>query len=164
MLANDCTLRNLIPDELAKGFGFFQSKPATAFSPFAVTPDELGAHWRGGRLHARVKTTYNGSASATATAGRRCTSVLRSDRARREDPAVHRGHDHRQRHGEQRRARARDQLPRRAPAIEIIETGKPLTPFMSVGDTIRIEMKDTGGGASIFGAIEQKVAALLPQR
>ena len=59
MLANDCTLRNLIPDELAKGFGFFQSKPATAFSPFAVTPDELGDAWRDGRLHLRVRSTYN---------------------------------------------------------------------------------------------------------
>ena len=51
MLANDVSLRNLIPAELAKGFGFFQSKPATAFSPVAVTPDELGAAWKGGRLH-----------------------------------------------------------------------------------------------------------------
>src|SRR5215470_7381184 len=56
LLANDVTLRNLVPDELAKGFGFFQSKPATAFSPFAVTPDELGDAWRGGRLHLRLRT------------------------------------------------------------------------------------------------------------
>src|SRR5689334_13534087 len=58
-LANDVTLRRLVPDELAKGFGFFQSKPATAFSPFAVTPDELGDGWRDGRAYLRVRTTYN---------------------------------------------------------------------------------------------------------
>src|SRR6266496_321015 len=61
MLANDCTMRNLIPDELAKGFGFFQSKPATAFGPFAVTPDELGPAWRDGRVHLPVRTVYNGA-------------------------------------------------------------------------------------------------------
>src|SRR5215475_3412007 len=60
-LANDITLRNLVPDELAKGFGFFQSKPATAFAPFLVTPDELGPAWRDGRLHLRVRSIYNGA-------------------------------------------------------------------------------------------------------
>src|SRR5262249_43933430 len=59
MLANDVTLRNLVPNELAKSFGFFQSKPATAFSPFAITPDELGDAWRDGRVHLRLRTTYN---------------------------------------------------------------------------------------------------------
>ncbi len=66
MLANDITLRNLVPAELAKGFGFFCSKPATAFSPFAVTPDELGPAWSDGRVNLRLRTTYNGD--------RRCTS------------------------------------------------------------------------------------------
>src|SRR4051812_10200519 len=61
MLANDVTLRSLVPAELAKSFGFFQSKPATAFSPFAVTPDELGDAWRDGRAQLRVRTTYNGA-------------------------------------------------------------------------------------------------------
>src|SRR6185503_7276279 len=61
VLANDCTLRSLVPTELAKSFGFFQSKPATAFSPFAVTPDELGDAWRDGRVFARVRSTYNGN-------------------------------------------------------------------------------------------------------
>ena len=74
MLANDCTLRNLVPDELAKSFGFFQSKPATAFPPFAVTPDEL-PDWRDGRLHASVRSTYNGEVigdcEAAALVGRR---------------------------------------------------------------------------------------------
>src|SRR4029434_276854 len=59
MLANDITLRNLVPDELAKGFGFFQSKPATAFSPFAVTPDELGGAWRDGRVHLPLRVHHN---------------------------------------------------------------------------------------------------------
>ena len=75
MLANDCTLRNLIPDELAKGFGFFQSKPATAFAPFAVTPDELGDAWRGGRAPpARALDLQRRRSSATATPAPRCTS------------------------------------------------------------------------------------------
>nr|MBP9087241.1 fumarylacetoacetate hydrolase family protein [Kofleriaceae bacterium] len=69
MLANDCTLRNLIPNELAKNFGFFQSKPATAFSPFAVTPDELGSAWYDGRLHMRVRSTLNGNRIGDCDAG-----------------------------------------------------------------------------------------------
>ncbi len=71
MLANDVSLRNLIPAELAKGFGFFQSKPATAFSPVAVTPDELGAAWHGGRLHLTSKAPGTASARACATPARR---------------------------------------------------------------------------------------------
>src|SRR5262245_56891837 len=72
MLANDCTLRNLVPDELAKGFGFFVSKPATAFSPFAVTPDELIEldAWRDGRFHGRVRSTYNDQVLGECDAGR----------------------------------------------------------------------------------------------
>ncbi len=69
MLANDVTLRNLVPDELAKGFGFFQSKPATAFSPFAVTPDELGGAWRDGRVHLRLRSIYNGALVGDPDAG-----------------------------------------------------------------------------------------------
>ena len=69
MLANDVTLRSLVPDELAKGFGFFQSKPATAFSPFAVTPDELGDAWRDGRVHLPLRTIYNGALVGDPDAG-----------------------------------------------------------------------------------------------
>jgi len=69
MLANDITLRALVPDELAKGFGFFQSKPATAFSPFAVTPDELGLAWRDGRVHLPLRTFYNGELAGDPHAG-----------------------------------------------------------------------------------------------
>ena len=157
MLANDCTLRNLIPEELAKGFGFFQSKPATAFSPFAVTPDELGEAWRGGRLFARVRSTYNGQVIGDCDAGpemhfsffdliahiaktRRFTagSILGSGTVSNAD-----------------RARGVSCLAERR-MIEIIETGKPSTPFMKVGDRIEIEAVDESG-ASPFGKIEQVV-------
>jgi fumarylacetoacetate (FAA) hydrolase len=74
MLANDVTLRNLIPAELAKGFGFFQSKPATAFSPVAVTPDELGESFRDGRLQRRVRSSTMARSPGTPTRGRRCIS------------------------------------------------------------------------------------------
>lgn len=157
VLANDCTLRNLIPDELAKGFGFFQSKPATAFSPFAVTPDELGEHWRGGRAHIRVRTTYNGDVVGDCDAGpemhfsfgdliahvaktRRFTAgtILGSGTVSNAD-----------------RARGISCLAERR-MIETIETGKPLTPFMSVGDRIEITAT-TPEGAQPFGSIEQLV-------
>ena len=157
MLANDCTLRNLIPDELAKGFGFFQSKPATAFSPFAVTPDELGEAWRGGRLFARVRSTYNGQAIGDCDSGpemhfsffdliahiaktRRFTAgtILGSGTVSNKD-----------------RARGISCLAERR-MIETIDTGKPTTPFMSVGDRIEIEAFDDSG-TSLFGKIEQVV-------
>jgi fumarylacetoacetate (FAA) hydrolase len=159
MLANDCTLRNLIPDELAKGFGFFQSKPATAFSPFAVTPDELGDAWHGGRLHLRVRSTYNGELVGDCDAGpemhfsffdlvqhvartRRFTAgtILGSGTVSNAD-----------------RARGVSCLAERR-MIEIIENGSPTTPFMAVGDRIHIETIDAGG-ASVFGAIDQLVVA-----
>ena len=73
MLANDVSLRNLIPAELGKGFGFFQSKPATAFSPVAVTPDELGAAWQGGRLHLDLESTWNGARAGLCNAGEEMT-------------------------------------------------------------------------------------------
>ena len=73
MLANDVSLRNLIPAELAKGFGFFQSKPATAFSPVAVTPDELGEAWHGGRLHLDLESTWNGARAGLCNAGEEMT-------------------------------------------------------------------------------------------
>ena len=116
MLANDCTLRNLVPDELAKGFGFFQSKPATAFSPFAVTPDELGDAWHDGRLHVpRALDLQRERDRRLRRRPRDALLVLRSDPAHREDAPVHRRHDPRQRHGVERRSRARRVVPRRAP-------------------------------------------------
>src|SRR5688500_6454296 len=159
MLANDVSLRNLIPDELAKSFGFFQSKPATAFSPFAVTPDELGAAWTGGRLHARVRSTYNGAVVGDCDSGpemhfsfhdliahiaktRRFVAgtILGSGTVSNAD-----------------RARGVSCFAERR-MIETIDEGKPRTPFMKVGDRIEIEafLPD---GTSPFGAIQQEVRA-----
>ena len=162
MLANDVTLRNLVPAELAKGFGFFQSKPATAFSPFALTPDELGDAWRDGRAHVRVRSTYNGEVIGDCDAGpemhfsfadlvahvaktRRFVAgtVLGSGTVSNAD-----------------RARGVSCLAERR-MIETIDDGKPSTPFMKVGDTIAIEafLPD---GTSPFGRIEQMVVAPAP--
>lgn len=157
LLANDVTLRNLVPDELAKGFGFFQSKPATAFSPFAVTPDELGDAWRGGRLHLRLRTTLNGALAGDPDAGdemhfsfydllahvartRAFTAgtILGSGTVSNAD-----------------RARGISCLAERR-MIEIIEGGKPATRFLEPGDEVRIEMFDAAG-RNLFGTIQQKV-------
>ncbi len=159
VLANDTTLRNLIPDELAKGFGFFQSKPATAFSPFALTPDELGAAWQDGRLHLRVRSTYNGQVVGDCDAGpemhfsfhdliahlaktRRYTAgtILGSGTVSNAD-----------------RERGVSCFAERR-MIEIIDTGKPITPFMKVGDHIEIEAYDAAGDRP-FGTIAQTVVA-----
>lgn len=160
LLANDVSLRNLIPAELAKGFGFLQSKPATAFSPVAVTPDELGgAAWDGRRLARPLVVHWNGRQVGCADAGAdmvfdfaqliahlcrtrnaRAGSIVGSGTVSNRDPA--RGYSC---IAEQR-------------AREQIEHGAASTPFMRYGDTVRIEMFDAEG-ASIFGAIEQKVAA-----
>jgi fumarylacetoacetate (FAA) hydrolase len=162
VLANDCTLRNLIPDELAKGFGFFQSKPATAFGPFAITPDELGDAWRGGKAHLRVRSTYNEKTVGDCESGpemhfsfydliqfisktRRfiAGTILGSGTVSNAD-----------------RARGISCLAERR-MIEIIEGGKPVTPFMAVGDRIEIEAFDAAG-ASPFGKIDQRVVGAQP--
>ena len=159
MLANDVSLRNLIPDELAKGFGFFQSKPATAFSPVAVTLDEFGDVWKGGRLHLTLQSTWNGRKVGMCDAGDEMTfhfgqliahicktrnvragSVVGSGTVSNKDWS----------HGYSCIAEKR--------AIETIEDGKPKTEFMKFGDTIRIEAKGKDG-QSVFGAIEQKVVS-----
>jgi fumarylacetoacetate (FAA) hydrolase len=159
MLANDVTLRNLVAAELAKGFGFFQSKPATAFSPFAVTPDELGGAWRGGRLHLRLRSIYNGAlvgdpeagpemhfsfhelvAHVTRTRALGAGTILGGGTVSNVD-----------------RARGVSCLAERR-AHEMIELGRAKTPFMRVGDTIAIEMLDAAG-ASVFGRIEQRVVS-----
>ena len=159
MLVNDVSLRSLIPGELAKGFGFFQSKPATAFSPLAVTPDELGAAWDGRRVHLPLIVHWNGERVGAAEAGvdmvfdfpqliahlaktrnARAGSIVGSGTVSNKDAAK----------GFSCIAEKR--------ALEMIANGKPATPFMKYGDTVRIEMFDANG-QSIFGAIEQKVAA-----
>ena len=158
MLANDVSLRNLIPAELAKGFGFFQSKPATAFSPVAVTPDELGDAWRGGRLHLDLESTWNGKRAGLCNAGEEMTfhfgqliAHLCKTRNARAGSIVGSGTV-----SNKDWARGYSCIAEKR-AIETIEGGAPQTPFMRFGDTIRIEMKDAGG-RSIFGAIDQKVA------
>lgn len=159
VIANDCTLRNLIPAELAKGFGFFQSKPATAFSPFAVTPDELGEAWRGGRLHVRVRSTYNGQVVGDCDAGPEMhfsffDLIQHLAKTRRYTAGTILGSGT---VSNAERARGVSCLAERR-MIETIEQGKPSTPFMVVGDRIEIEAFDPQG-TSPFGKIAQTVVA-----
>jgi fumarylacetoacetate (FAA) hydrolase len=157
MLVNDWSLRNLIPAELAKGFGFYQSKPATAFSPVAVTPDELGDAWRDGRVHLPIVVQLNGKPFGSPNAGvdmtfnfgqliahaaktrRLCAgSIVGSGTVSNLDRST----------GSTCLAERR--------MLETLEHGKPVTPFLSFGDRVRIEMRDAAG-RSIFGAIDQRV-------
>ena len=156
-LVNDVTLRNLIPGELAKGFGFFQSKPATAFSPVFVTPDELGAHWHDGRVWLRLRVEYNGILVGDCDAGpemqfgfHQLVQHIALTRAFGAGTIVGSGTV-----SNADRARGISCLAERR-MIEVIEGGAATTPFMKPGDTIRIEMLDPDG-RSIFGAIEQEV-------
>ena len=159
MLANDVSLRQLIPAELAKGFGFLQSKPATAFSPVAVTPDELGEAWQGGRVHLALQTAWNGRTVGLCEAGPEMTfhfgqliAHLARTRRVRAGSIVGSGTVSNKdwSHGVSCIAEKR--------AIETIESGAPQTAFMRYGDRIRIEMADEHG-ASMFGAIDQRVRA-----
>ncbi len=159
MLANDWSLRNLIPAELAKGFGFFQSKPATAFSPVAVTPDELGPAWRGGRLHLPLQVSWNGRPVGICDAGPEMTfhfgqliAHIAKTRKVRAGSIVGSGTV-----SNRDRTKGYSCIAEKR-CIETIEDGAPKTPFMQYGDSVRIEMKGQDG-QSIFGAIEQKVVA-----
>ncbi len=168
MLANDVSLRNLIPAELAKGFGFFQSKPATAFSPVAVTLDEVGDAWDAGRLHLTIQSTWNGRKVGMCEAGPEMTfhfgqliahicktrnvragSIVGSGTVSNKGVAGANGNTEWPK-GYSCIAEKR--------AIETIQDGKPATEFMKYGDTIRIEMKGKDG-QTVFGAIDQKIAA-----
>jgi fumarylacetoacetate (FAA) hydrolase len=157
MLVNDWSLRNLIPAELAKGFGFFQSKPATAFGPVAVTPDELGDSWRDGRVHLPMLCHWNGRKVGEAEAGvdmvfdfpRLVAHVAKTRRARAGSIVGSGTVSNRDtRKGWSCIAEVR--------ALEMIESGKAQTGFMRFGDAIRIEMLGADG-QSVFGAIEQRV-------
>ena len=157
MLANDVSLRNLIPAELAKGFGFFQSKPATAFGPVAVTPDELGAAWQGGRMHLNVESVWNGQRVGLCDAGPEMSfhfgqliAHLCKTRSACAGSIVGSGTV-----SNQDWSRGYSCIAEKR-AIETIESGSPKTPFMAYGDTIRIEVKGADG-QSVFGAIEQRV-------
>ena len=168
MLANDVSLRNLIPGELAKGFGFFQSKPSSAFSPVAVTPDELGAAWDGGRLHLPLLSTLNGRAFGKPNAGVDMTfdfPTLIAHAAKTRPLAAgtvigsgtvsNRGPD-----GGPGKTVAEGGVGYSCIAelrtVETIAQGAPRTPFLKATDVVRIEMRDARRH-SIFGAIEQAV-------
>jgi len=157
MLVNDVSLRNLIPTELAKGFGFLHGKPATAFSPVAVTPDELGAAWDGRTVHLPLLSHVNGSLFGEPNAGRDMNFDF---------PALI-AHAARTRELEAGTILGSGTVSNRAPGvgssciaerrmIETIETGAPVTPFLKFGDRVRIEMRDDQG-RSIFGVIDQQV-------
>ena len=156
-LVNDVSLRNLIPDELAKGFGFLQSKPRSALSPVLVTPDELGAAWQGNKVHLPMLTHINGQwfgapeagvdmqfdfaqlvAHAAKTRPLAAGTLVGSGTVANQDTAK----------GASCFAEKR--------TVETLEHGKPLTPFMRFGDVVRIEMLDHDG-RSVFGAIEQRI-------
>jgi len=162
MLVNDVSLRNLIPNELAKGFGFFHGKPATAFSPVAVTPDELGNAWDGAKVSLPLTVHINGQLFGRPNAGTDMTfdfpaliahaartreleagTIIGSGTISNVDRSV----------GSACLAEKR--------MLEIVATGKATTPFLRFGDRVRIEMFDAAG-QSIFGAIDQEVARYVP--
>jgi fumarylacetoacetate (FAA) hydrolase len=157
MLVNDVSLRNLIPGELAKGFGFYQSKPASAFSPVAVTPDELGDAYRDGTIHRPLRTTLNGKLFGEPDCGTDMTFnfhqlIAHVCRTRRLGAGTIIGSGTVSNYD---RSKGSSCIAEKR-MLETIEQGKAVTPFMRFGDTVRIEMLDSGG-CSIFGAIDQKV-------
>jgi fumarylacetoacetate (FAA) hydrolase len=165
MLVNDVSLRNLIPPELAKGFGFLQSKPASSFSPVAVTPDELGESWKDGKVHLPLRSTWNGKLVGQPNAGvdmvfnfPQLIAHLSKSRNARAGTIVGSGTV------SNKDARKGYSCIAEKRCLELIADGVASTPFMLFGDTIRIEMLDAAG-KSIFGAIEQAVRqAEAPKR
>lgn len=165
-LANDVSLRNLIPDELAKGFGFVQGKPATAFSPVAVTLDELGEAWDKGRLHLTLQSTWNGRKVGMCDAGTdmafhfgQLIAHLCRTRNVRAGSIVGAGtvsNKGVETHGRMEWPKGYGCIAEKR-AIEILQDGQVSTDYMKCGDTIRIEMKGRDG-QSVFGAIDQRVA------
>jgi len=168
MLVNDVSLRNLIPAELAKGFGFFQSKPATAFGPVAVTLDEVGDAWSKGRLNLTVQSTWNGRKVGMCEAGPEMTfhfgqliAHIAKTRNVRAGSVVGSGtvsNKGVEKNGKTDWPKGYSCIAEKR-AIETILDGKPSTEFMKFGDTIRIEVKGKDG-QTVFGAIDQKIARL----
>jgi len=167
MLVNDVSLRGLIPAELAKGFGFFQSKPSSAFSPVAVTPDELGEHWQDGRVSLPLLIDYNGKPFGKANAGVDMTfnfpqliAHAAKTRALGAGAIIGSGTVSNKQNTEWGSAIADGGVGYSCIAevrmIESINNGKPETPFMNFGDTIRIRMEDPAGN-NIFGDIDQQI-------
>jgi fumarylacetoacetate (FAA) hydrolase len=161
VIMNDVSLRGLIPEELARGFGFYQSKPSSSFAPFAITPDELGSAWKEGRIHLPLLTEYNGKFFGKPNAKEMFFSfyqiiehiattrslghgtIIGSGTVSNEDPAA----------GSSCLVEKR--------MIETIETGKAVTPFMKVGDSVKIEMFNEKH-ENLFGTIFQKVRKFTP--
>ena len=169
MLVNDVSLRGLIPGELDKGFGFFQSKPASAFSPVAVTPDELGDAWDGRRVQLPLLAHFNGELFGKPNAGEDmvfdfCDLIAHAARTRNMGAGaiVGSGTVSNKQGTEHGTSIAEGGVGYTCIAevrmIETIRDGAPATPFMRYGDTVRLEMLNASG-ASIFGAIEQRVVA-----
>ncbi|MEZ5632568.1 MAG: fumarylacetoacetate hydrolase family protein [Burkholderiaceae bacterium] len=167
MLANDVSLRELIPDELAKGFGFFQGKPAAAFSPVAVTPDELGDAWQDGRVHLTLQTTWNGRKVGLCDAGPDMRFsfgdlIAHAAKTRRLSAGTIVGSGTVSNPGVEKDG-GRREWPKgysciaEKRAMEQLQDGAAKTGYLQPGDTVRIEMKGRDG-QSVFGAIEQVVA------
>jgi fumarylacetoacetate (FAA) hydrolase len=167
MLVNDVSLRNLIPGELAKGFGFFHGKPSTAFSPVAVTPDEFGPAWREGKVHLPLLATVNGRLLGRPDAGRDMTFsfpelIAHAARTRRLGAGCIIGSGTVSNKEGDGPGKPVDQggagytCLAEVRTVETILEGKPRTPFLQFGDSVTIDMTDAAG-RSIFGAIEQQV-------
>jgi fumarylacetoacetate (FAA) hydrolase len=175
MLVNDVSLRGLIPDELAKGFGFFQSKPASAFSPVAVTPEELGDAWDGSRLHGALEVRLNEKPFGRADAGvdmtfgfpeliahAAKTRALAAGTIIGSGTVSNRDADGGPGRPVEEGGRGYSCIAEQR-TVETLREGKPRTPFMQAGDRVRISMRDVGG-SEIFGAIDQRVVASGPHR
>ncbi|WP_323944350.1 fumarylacetoacetate hydrolase family protein [Aeromonas hydrophila] len=157
MLVNDVSLRNLIPGELAKGFGFFQSKPSSSFSPVAITPDELGDAWRDGKVHLPLETHLNGALFGAPDAGVDMTFnfyelIAHAAKTRPLGAGCIIGSGTVSNYDRSRGSSCLAELR----MLEIIESGQATTPFLRFGDTVSIAMQDRNG-MSLFGTILQRV-------
>ena len=157
MLVNDVSLRNLIPGELAKGFGFFQSKPSSAFSPVAITPDELGSDWQEGKVHLPLMTHLNGGLFGAPNAGVDMTFnfhelVAHAAKTRPLGAGCIIGSGTVSNYDRSAGSSCLAELR----MLEIIESGQATTPFLRFGDTVSIAMQDRNG-MSLFGTILQRV-------
>ncbi|MDH0345928.1 fumarylacetoacetate hydrolase family protein [Aeromonas dhakensis] len=157
MLVNDVSLRNLIPGELAKGFGFFQSKPSSSFSPLAITPDELGDDWRDGKVHLPLETHLNGALFGAPDAGVDMTFnfyelIAHAAKTRPLGAGCIIGSGTVSNYDRSRGSSCLAELR----MLEIIESGQATTPFLRFGDTVSIAMQDRNG-MSLFGTILQRV-------
>jgi fumarylacetoacetate (FAA) hydrolase len=157
VLVNDWSLRGLIPGELAKGFGFYQSKPATSFSPVAITPDELGDAWRDSRIHLPLSSRINGQDFGRPEAGIDMTFsfaqlISHVTRTRKLGAGSIVGSGTVSNYD---RSRGSSCLAEKR-MLELLESGKPTTPFLKFGDRVAIEMRDARGN-NLFGTLDNQV-------